>query len=211
VIAWIAGSLTSVAGLAISYEGDFSTGATLVCAFGAALVLAGVTHWFHASDTRRARLSAAHTAGHMVAGALLAASGAWIMISPRADQPILDAAESAFPSIRSAYMDEKSRATAEEARQYAARYRYEAEALRKREAERRWSGEPLPEEEVRRIASFLKSYNEMVTGEEFVIRELRDRARAEHRFAIGLALLALAAILFASRAGRLRAMLRIPG
>ena len=37
--------------------------------------------------------------------ALLAASGIWVALSPRADQPLLDALERAFPAIRSAYMD----------------------------------------------------------------------------------------------------------
>jgi hypothetical protein len=40
--------------------------------------------------------------------ALLAASGIWIIAAPRADQPLLDAAERAFPAIRFAYMDERS-------------------------------------------------------------------------------------------------------
>jgi zinc/manganese transport system permease protein len=37
LIAWIAGSITAIAGLALSYAGDFSTGATLVCTYGLAL------------------------------------------------------------------------------------------------------------------------------------------------------------------------------
>src|SRR5258707_953313 len=80
---------------------------------------------------------------------------------PLATQPVLDALERAFPAIRSAYMDEKLRGIAADADTQAARYRDEAQKLRDREAERRWKGEPLDEGEVRRIASFLKSYNEM--------------------------------------------------
>jgi len=38
--------------------------------------------------------------------ALLAASGIWIVISPRADQPLLDAMERVFPAVRAAYMVE---------------------------------------------------------------------------------------------------------
>src|SRR5690349_24496148 len=41
--------------------------------------------------------------------ALLAASGIWIAVAPRADQPLLDAMERAFPAIRFAYMDDRSR------------------------------------------------------------------------------------------------------
>jgi len=37
--------------------------------------------------------------------AVLAASGIWVALSPRADQPVLDGLERAFPAIRSAYME----------------------------------------------------------------------------------------------------------
>jgi zinc/manganese transport system permease protein len=40
LIGWLTGSLTSVAGVAASYFLDLPTGATVVCAFGACLVLA---------------------------------------------------------------------------------------------------------------------------------------------------------------------------
>src|SRR5947207_8203642 len=41
-IAWIAGSAIAVVGLAISYRQDLSTGATLVCTYGAALAIAAL-------------------------------------------------------------------------------------------------------------------------------------------------------------------------
>ena len=65
----------------------------------------------------------------------------------------------------------------------------EAAQLRATEAERRWKGEPLDEHQLRRTASFLKSYNEMIRGEEFVVREVRSRAREAWRFAIAAAFL----------------------
>ena len=43
--------------------------------------------------------------------AVLAASGIWIAVAPRADQPLLDGLERAFPAIRFAYMEERSRDT----------------------------------------------------------------------------------------------------
>jgi zinc/manganese transport system permease protein len=71
-----------------------------------------------------------------------------------------------------------------------------------REEERRWKGEPLDEVEVRRIGSFLKSYNEMTRGEEFVVRELRGRARENNRWWIAAVLLALAGSLVVSLPSR---------
>jgi zinc/manganese transport system permease protein len=184
-IAWLAGSVVAVAGLAISYLGDLSTGATLVCAYGAALALAGL-----------ARLPRAVAALRWTLAAILAVSGVLVLVAPRADQPLLDAAESVFPRVRQAYMDDKALAMSEDARQYAERYRGEAEKIRAREAERRWKDAPLDEIEVRRMAAFLKSYNEMIRGEEFVIREVRSRSRESRRFVLGGPML-LAAALFA--------------
>jgi zinc/manganese transport system permease protein len=180
-IAWVAGTLTAFVGLAVSYASDFSTGATLVCTFGVALALAGVVHGLRLPQARGAKFDVALRFGRWLVAALLAASGIWIAISPRADQPVLDALERAFPAIRSAYMDEKSLAIGAEATAFAERYRDAAASLRAREAERRWKDKPLEEEEVRRFASFEKSYNEMIRGEEFVTREVRARARQAKR------------------------------
>jgi zinc/manganese transport system permease protein len=182
VIAWSAGAIVAIAGLAISYALDLSTGATLVCAYGAALALAGL-----------ARLPRLWPALCWSLGALLAASAVLVIVFPRADQPLLDALERAWPAVRHVYMDEKARAIVDDAERYAGRYRDEADRLRAREAERRWKGESMEELEVRRVASFLKSYNEMIVGETFVVREVRSRAREERRWWLGVWLM-LAAV-----------------
>src|SRR2546423_455833 len=44
-IGWIAGTLTSAVGLALSFALDLPTGAAIVCAFGAALALAGMGYF----------------------------------------------------------------------------------------------------------------------------------------------------------------------
>ena len=186
VIAWSVGTIVAIAGLAISYAFDLSTGATLVCAYGAALALTGIA--------RLPRLLSTLCWGFAAA---LAASAMLAMIFPRADQPLLDAVERAWPGVRHLYMDAKARAIAEDAESHVVRYRDEADRLRAREAERRWKGEPLEEIEVRKIASFLKSYNEMIAGEAFVMREVRSRAREERRLWLG-GLLLLAAVAIGS-------------
>jgi zinc/manganese transport system permease protein len=191
-IAWIAGTVTAVVGLALSYAGDFSTGATLVCTYGAALAIAGIAHGLRLPQARGAKLEVAFRLTRWMLAALAAASGIWIAIAPQSEQPLLDALERAFPAIRAAYMDDKSRAIRADAAAYAQRYRDEAETLRARETERRWKGETLDEAEVRRIASFQKSYNEMVKGEEFVMAEVRKRARAGKRWWIAAAFLLFA-------------------
>src|SRR5436305_2048779 len=45
-IGWVTGTLTSAAGLAASFAFDLPTGATMVCAFGAALAVAGLLYPF---------------------------------------------------------------------------------------------------------------------------------------------------------------------
>jgi zinc/manganese transport system permease protein len=187
-IAWIVGTAVALIGLAVSYAFDLSTGATLVCAYGVALALAGLL-----IRPRRAIAALRWT----IAG-LFAASAVLIVAAPRADQPLLDTAERFLPALRGLYMDRNALAVAQEAEQYAERYRQSAARLNASEAERRWKGDALDDYEVRRIASFLKSYQEMIGGETFVVREVRSRARESKRFAIG-GVLMLAAIAIAWR------------
>jgi len=196
IIAWLTGTATALAGLAVSYLGDYATGATLVCTYGFALAIAAVAQALRMPQEKGAMSHVALRFARWLVAALLAASGIGVAIWPRADQPLLDAMERAFPAIRSAYMDGKAQAIALEAAGFSERYRDDAAKLRAREEERRWKGEPLDEVEVRRIGSFLKSYNEMIRGEEFVMREVRSRAREQNRWWISgiLVLLALSLV-----------------
>src|SRR3954452_5822199 len=51
-VGWLAGAMTSAAGLAVSFMLDLPTGATMVCAFGAALAIAGVLYPILCGDAR---------------------------------------------------------------------------------------------------------------------------------------------------------------
>ncbi len=126
---------------------------------------------------------------------LLAASAVQLIVVPRADQPLLDSVEYAFPVLRSLYLNAGEAATHADASRYAERYRGEAERLNAMETRSRTQGEALDDNFVRRISSFLKSYGEMVRGEEFVMREVRSRARERLRWLIGGTMLALALLL----------------
>jgi zinc/manganese transport system permease protein len=196
IVAWLTGTATALVGLAVSYLGDYATGATLVCTYGFALAIAAVAQALRMPQEKGAMSHVALRFARWLVAALLAASGIGVAIWPRADQPLLDAMERAFPAIRSAYMDGKAQAIAVEAAGFSERYRDDAAKLRAHEEERRWKGEPLDEVEVRRIGSFLKSYNEMIRGEEFVMREVRSRAREQNRWWISgiLVLLALSLV-----------------
>jgi len=85
-------------------------------------------------------------------------------------------------------MGDAALAAYKDADEQAERYRREVDKLNEREARSRWQGQALDEIEVRRISSFLTSYGEMLRGEQFVMREVRVRARDRVRWLLGGAL-----------------------
>jgi zinc/manganese transport system permease protein len=192
-IGWAVGMAASLAGLVASYAWDLPTGSTMVCMFGASLALAGCA-WpiVLGGRERLARFARIVRAG---VAALLVLSGAWLTIAPRADQPLLDSAEYVVPGMRGIYMNESELEVFRDADAHAERYRREAERLNEKEARSRWQGEALTDTDVRRMSSFLQSYNEMRKGEEFVQREVRTRARERASWWLG-ALMILAGLLF---------------
>jgi zinc/manganese transport system permease protein len=190
-IGWIAGTITSALGLAASFAFDLPTGATMVCMFGVSLALAGLLYPLLRGDRGLALRRAAVTLRWSASG-LLAGSAFLLLAAPRADQPLLDAAEYAAPGLRTIYFNATEAATYEDARRYAARYRAEAERLNEVETRSRSQGEALADDLVAKMSSFVRSYGEMRRGEEFVMREVRSRARERLRWIAGPALLVLA-------------------
>src|SRR5215212_8518755 len=88
------------------------------------------------------------------------------------------------------------------------------------EADSRSQGQALDDLQVRRMSSFVRSYGEMQRGEEFVMREVRVRARERIRWGAGAGLLAIALLMMPGAVGRLwsaishsfgRCLERLPG
>ncbi|MEA2907664.1 MAG: zinc/manganese transport system permease protein [Alphaproteobacteria bacterium] len=202
-IGWFAGTVTSAAGLAASFGFDLPTGATMVCAFGGALAFAGLLYPFFMDDARVAarRMLAAV---RCCAAVILAGSALLLMIAPRSDQPLLDGAESAFPALRAAYFTAGELAAYADASASAERHRLDAERLNEIETHSRAQGEALDDAMVQRISSFLKSYGEMRRGEQFVMHEVRSRARARSRWTAGAGMLVLAVLLVPGALGLVR-------
>lgn len=196
-IGWVTGSLTSAAGLAVSFALDLPTGAAMVCSFGVALIIAGVLYAFLRGDRRRAFGIAAATVRWSLA-AILAGSAVQLAAAPRADQPLLDLVEYAVPAARSLYFTPAEHATFQDASAYAERYRAEAEQLNDQERRKRTEGEALDDLALARVSSFLKSYGEMRKGEQFVMGEVRARARERVRWELSLALLVVAVVVAAA-------------
>jgi zinc/manganese transport system permease protein len=198
LLGWVAGSLASAAGLAASFAWDLPTGAAMVCAFALALVLAAIVRWLAVTRKIGKRLLDSARIG---AAALLILSGAWLVLQPRADHPVLDSVEAMWPGVRTVFL--KADQARELAEAESASVRYEAEAARLNTQERasRWQGAPLSDEALRRLSSYVQSFNEMAKGERFVARTMRDSARARQRWVLGVPALLIGIALLLSRLG----------
>jgi len=193
-IGWITGTLASAAVLAASYAFDLPTGATMVCAFGAALALAGALYPLRRGTVMPA-LPRALAVSRWIVAVVLIGSGLLLLVAPRADQPLIDGVETVWPGLRGAYFSTAELAIYADAQNEAARYSREAERLNARELKSRAEGQALDDLEVRKISSFVRSYAEMGSGERFVMREVRGRAREQARWWAGPGLLLLGCLL----------------
>ena len=190
-IGWIVGTITSAAGLAASFAFDLPTGAAMVCAFGAALAVAGLVYPFLRGN-RKIAWRVMITTARWTGAAILAGSALQLAAAPRADQPLIDMVEYAVPSLRTLYFTRAEATTFADASEYAERYRSQAEQLNDLERRNRTEGKAFDDFGVARISSFLKSYGEMRKGEQFVMSEVRARARERVRWDASLGLLAFA-------------------
>jgi zinc/manganese transport system permease protein len=190
IAGWLAGGIASATGLAISYAWDLPTGATMVCTFGAVLAVAAAIK----PMTQRHAMRRATATARVMLAVLFIASGAWFSAAPRADQPLLDVIEQAAPIARTLYISESEQKIYNEAQREAERYRTLAAQLSRKEQDSRWQGAAIDDMQVRRMSSFMQSYNEMRKGEEFVKREVRARARSAARWWLG-ALFAITGLL----------------
>ena len=193
-IGWIVGTFVSAAGLVASFFLDLPTGATMVCTFGASLAFAGMLYPFLRGNRRQAVYTAIITA-RWIGAVILAGSALQLAAAPRADQPIIDMVEYAIPSLRTLYFTRAEATTFADASEHAERYRREAEQLNEVERRNRTQGQALDEFSIARISSFLKSYGEMRKGEQFVMGEVRVRARERVRWGASLGLLAFALLI----------------
>jgi len=197
-IAWIAGIVASAAGLAGSYVLDLPTGAAMVAAFGFTLVMAGVVKALVFVDAARRpanrRIAARSVIGS--AQALVLASSLWLIFNPAADQPLVAVFEVATGLGPEHFLSASDRYIYESAGRDSVRFQAEVDRLNAREKSARYEGVPLPDDEIRRIASYQQSFNEMARGERFVQDVLRSKARARERWAVGLpaAIIAIAGL-----------------
>jgi zinc/manganese transport system permease protein len=187
-IGWAVGIGASALGLAGSYVLDSPTGATTVAAFVLCLVIAGILKALALGDPsrRRARLRVAGRA--LIATALVSIliSSLWWIFNPEADQPLAAAFEKLSGFRPEHALGQVERDVYESAARDMVRFQGEVDRLNARERRARYEGAPLSDDEIRRIASYLQSFNEMTRGERFVQDVLKAKARRRERWFVAL-------------------------
>src|SRR5262249_23466554 len=193
VIGWIAGAAASAAGIFRAFLLDAPTGAVKVVAFAAGLLVAGAIRAFitaPAAQRSRNRTRGLHV-GVLVFCTLLGLSGAWVVVAPAGDHPILAMIETATGLGPDRFMSPSERAEYLEAAAIERRHKGEIDRLYDRERQSRWQGDGLTSDEIRRIGSMQQTLTEMGRGERFVMDYLRTRGRERERWYVGLPLAAV--------------------
>jgi dTDP-4-dehydrorhamnose 3,5-epimerase len=157
-------------GLTASYALDLPTGAAMMAAQAGCLLLAGLANalLFVGIGERRRNLRIAIDALATAVLISLLVSSAWLMIVPTGDQPMLALVESATGIGPTRFLGVGESDAYESATRDAVRFQGEVDRLNSLEKAARYQGTPLSDDEVRRIASYQKTFNEMTRGEQFV-------------------------------------------
>ncbi len=195
LVGWATGLLASLAGFAASLAFDLPTGATLVLALAASLVLAGVLRLLYCGERELRRRNRRQGGRAAITGGLILVlvSSLWSLVRPDTDQPLLAAL--ALLGLRPALFLHSAEATQYEDAQQAERHdRMLVDSLSDQERRARWQGAPLSDDDVWRIASYQQTYNEMGKGERFVQEHLLARARDRERWLVSLPLGILSAL-----------------
>jgi len=196
LIGWGAGIAASAAGLLGSFLLDLPTGAAMVLSFALALVAAGAVRLFaHASGRElRRRVGASLRVVTGIFCTTLLLGSLWLIAAPQEDQPVVAALEWIAGTGFRPFLREEERAIYDDAREEADRLAAELDALNARERDSRWQGRELSDDEVRRIGSYQRTFNEMARGELFVMETLRGKARERERWIAGAPALAAALV-----------------
>ena len=159
-----------------------------MCSSDLVLVLAGLAKALIFVEAAR-RSANRRIAGRIVIAStliLILASSLWLIINPAADQPLVAAFEAATGLGPAHFLKASDRDIYESAGRDMLRFQGEVDRLNAREKAARYEGAPLADDEIRRIASYQQSFNEMTRGEQYVQDVLRGKARERERWAVGL-------------------------
>ncbi len=116
------------------------------------------------------------------------------MINPAGDQPLAALFETATEMGPAGFLGASDRETYDSAARDMVRFQAEVDRLNAMERTARYEGTSLSDDDIRRIASYQQSFNEMTRGERFVQDVLRAKARSRERWIVGLPFAVLALI-----------------
>jgi zinc/manganese transport system permease protein len=188
LIGWGAGFVASSLGLGASYVWDLPTGAAMVCAFGFVLAISASVRPFilnRATDfTTLLKRSLSLLSNAAIA--LILSSALWLVINPHADQPILDGLETFYPDLSNSFLNTEEKNILTDASISSEYLRSQINDLDRKEQESRWLGEGMSDEELRTLASYTISFQEMDKGEQFVRGNMKNKARDRQRWIIGI-------------------------
>jgi zinc/manganese transport system permease protein len=187
LIGWTVGVVVSALGLALSYLADLPTGATIVGTFGAVLALLGLAGGAFALARRVRHQGARALSGLGIAtGVLVGLAGVGLAAFPRADHVWLDGVERLVPAVQTAFLTPYERRVVEDSRAAIARGRAELHRLRGIHTDVQWGLRELGAEQQERLRQFMVGRDELIAGDQLVLRTLRDKARNRQRFTVGL-------------------------
>ena len=203
-VGWIAGAVASAAGLAAAWHWDLPTGAAVVAALGAAILLvAALLGVRRAARAVRAQGPRALLPAAIAAALAVALAGVMLAAFPRMDHLWLDAIERAVPALHEAFLTGPEREARQDALDSVARGAEELARLRVVQDDVRWGRKAMDDEARERMRQYMAGRGEIVAGDELVLRSLKLEARARQRFVLGIPL-ALAGLGLAAWGARLR-------
>jgi zinc/manganese transport system permease protein len=193
-LGWIIGTFASFFGLLASYFYDLNTSSSIVCSLAIALALAGITRLL--KNNLKIGFKRIFNISQVMLVSVLILSAIWVIFYPKKDHPLIDSIESIYPGIRFLYLNKLEQKIQTDVQEHSILYRKRVEDLNRQENESRWKGDQLTEEQLQKVSSFLKIYNEMIRGENYVLREVVARAKERNRFYIAAVFFLLSGLLF---------------
>ena len=194
LVGWSFGIVGSALGLGSAYLLDLPTGAAVVAALALLLLVAGLAKGlFFTSRSAMHRSIALRVSAALSVSAILVSS-LWLLFNPGADQPLLALVERMTGFGSADFMSESDRRIFADAASDSVRFQAEFDRLNALEKAARFGATPLADDEVRRMASYQRSFNEMARGERFVQDTLQAKARSRERWVVGLPAALLASI-----------------
>jgi zinc/manganese transport system permease protein len=192
-LGWVIGTLACFFGLLTSYFYDLNTSSSIVCSLAIALALAGIIRLL--KNNLKVGFKKIIEIGRVILISVLMISAIWVIFYPKKDHPLIDSIEFMYPEIRFIYLNKLEKKIQIDVQAHSIKYKKRVEDLNKQENDSRWKNEQLTEEQLQNVSSFLKIYNEMIKGENYVLREVVGKAKERNRFYIAAVFFLLSGLL----------------